>query len=319
MFSPVVANIVYKLHLIRLGMAHLLFSSDKKWKKLEDPGRLTNKKRSKQVIFVRHGESAWNVVFNKGFGKTFPKRLGNALQKEGQMFATLDSVFVDSPLSGLGAEQALELQQYIEGLSEADAFGAALKGGDGKSVLAASNLRRALSTGTIGFWQRLRRTQEKIHILSSLQEITFNIDGVALAKPQTAPFLCDDEINALAGTSRADFNPDRYYDCQNNAGDKPVRGKGLSRLQEFCRWTFKRDEPTIIAAGHSLYCRFFFQTFLPHASQHEAKKSKMANGAVVAFTLYEGTDSKGQISWVVDEASIKVLHQDFESKHHKHA
>ena len=317
LFSQTVANVVYKLHLVRLGITHLLFSSDKKWKKLGDPERVT-KKRSKTVYFVRHGESAWNVVFNKGFGKTFPKRLGNAIQKEGQLFTTLDSVFVDSPLSALGADQAIELQSYIESIPESDpAY--VLKGTEpGKSVLASSNLRRALSTGTIGFWERLRRTQEKIHVLSSLQEITFNIDGVALAKPYTSPVLADEEIAALSGTSRADFDPDRYYDCSENAGDKPVRGRGINRMLDFCKWCFKQDEQVIIAAGHSLYFRFFFQTFLPYASQHEAKKNKMANGCVVSFTLWEGKDPNQEDRYYIDESSIRVCHQEFESKHKKH-
>ena len=314
LFSQSVANVVYKLHLLRLGIAHLLFSTDKKWKKLGDPARVT-KSRSKQVIFVRHGESQWNVVFNRGFNKTFPKRLGAALQKEAQLFPTLESVFVDSPLSTLGASQALELQSYIESLPDNLNHSILKLGQSGKSVLASSNLRRALSTSTIGFWQRLRRTQEKIHVLSCLQEITFNIDGVALAKPYTSPVLSDEEISALNGTSRADFNPERYYDTSENKGDKPVRGKGLTRLQEFCKWCFNRNEPTVIAAGHSLYFRFFFQTYLPYESKHEAKSSKMANGCVVSFTLWEGKDPNGEVSYVIDESTITVLHQDFESKH----
>jgi broad specificity phosphatase PhoE len=316
LFSQSVANFVYKLHLIRLGFAHLLFSSDKKWKKLGDPERV-NKKRSKTIYFVRHGESQWNVVFNKGFGKTFPKRLGSALQKEGHLFTTLDSVFFDSPLSVLGAEQAVELQNYIEGIPDSDPA-SVLKGADtSKSVLVSSNLRRALSTETIGFWQRLKRTQEKIHVLSSLQEITFNFDGVALSKPYSYPVLADEEIAALSG-SRADFDPDRYFDCTDNLGDKPIRGKGVKRMLEFCKWCFKREEPNIIAAGHSLYFRFFFQTFLPYASVHEAKKSKMANGSVVSFTIWEGKDPNQEDRYVIDESSIKVLHHNFESSHAKH-
>jgi hypothetical protein len=318
LFSQTVANVVYKLHLIRLGLTHLLFSSDKKWKKLGDPERVS-KKRSKTIYFVRHGESQWNVVFNRGFGKTFPKRFGSALQREAHLFTTLDSVFVDSPLSTLGADQAIELKTFIESIPDDTDPAVILKTGEpGKSILASSNLRRALSTETIGFWPRLRRTQEKIHVLSSLQEITFNIDGVALAKPYTAPVLADEELSALSGTSRADFDPDRYYDCSENAGDKPVRGKGIKRMLEFSKWCFSRDEPVIIAAGHSLYFRFFFQNFLPYMSQHDGKKYKMANGAVVSFTLWEGKDPNQEDRYFIDEASIRVVHNGFETKHAKH-
>lgn len=248
------------------------------------------------------GESAWNVVFNRGFGATFPIRLLRAMVREATLLPTLDSVFFDSPLSDLGATQALELQRFIE-------THPVLRGAPegGKSVLVASNLRRALSTSTIGFWGRLKRTpQEKIHILSSLQEITFNVDGVALAKPRKAPVLADEELNALE-VPRSKF---RYecYDVSENHGNKPVRSKGLDRMLEFCRWCFARDEPTVIVTGHSLYFRFFFQTFLPLASTHVGKTSKMGNGAVVSFRLWEGESG----DYVIEEETVEILHNDFE-------
>lgn len=314
-FSPEAANVLYKFHLIRLFVANLALSTDKKWKKPVDPARVVNKTRSKQVVFIRHGESAWNVVFNKGFGPTFPGRLGNALQREAQLFPTMDSVFVDSPMSALGANQAVELQQYVENLAESDPMYEVLKQGK-DTVVASSNLRRALSTATIGLWQRLKRTQEKIHILSALQEITFNIDGVALAKPFTAPLPSDDELKPLVGTNRQDFVADRYYDCAQNRGDKPVRGQGITRLAEFAAWCFSRPESTVIAAGHSLYFRFFFQTFLPYSSAHDAKKNKMANCSVATFTLWEGVDPENKPWYFIDEQSIKFVHGELESAHH---
>lgn len=70
------------------------------------------------------------------------------------------------------------MQAFVESETDKE-LGAILKGTSttSKSVLVSSNLRRALSTGTIAFLNRLKRTQEKIHILSNLQEITFMIDG----------------------------------------------------------------------------------------------------------------------------------------------
>jgi len=197
LFSESVANVVYKLHLLKAGILNLLFSSDKKWKKpAGDCSRIT-RKRTKHIIFLRHGESAWNVVFNKGFNASWPGRLGRALRTELQMATTLDSVFVDSPLSALGAQQAIDAQKFIESMSDSDPLAGVLKGTSGSSVLVSSNLRRALSTAGIVFMQRMRRTQEKIKILSSLQEVTFNIDGMAIAKPRTAPVLSDIELSAL--------------------------------------------------------------------------------------------------------------------------
>lgn len=119
--------------------------------------------------------------------------------------------------------------------------------------------------------RRLRRTQEKIHVLSSLQEVTFNVDGMSLATPYTSPQLADDELAALDYHSPEDFDADRYYDCSENHGNKQVRSSGYKRLIEFCEWCFdtpQEEYDTIIAAGHSLYFRFFFQYFLPKNSTH---------------------------------------------------
>ena len=174
-FFEAFANVIYKERLFLKGIVHLLFSTDKKWKRLPDPATVS-RVRSKQIIFVRHGESAWNVVFNRGFGASFPGRLLSAIFDELRVLPTLDSVFADSPLSVLGCRQAQELQNFVE-------THPLLRGSEGKSVVVSSNLRRAVSTATIGFLHRLKRTQERIHILSSLQEVTFNIDGVSLAKP----------------------------------------------------------------------------------------------------------------------------------------
>ena len=78
-------------------------------------------------------------------------------------------------------------------------------------------------------------------------------------------------------------------------------------MQDFCKWCFSRDETAIIAAGHSLYFRFFFQNFLPFASKFDGKENKLGNGAVVTFTLWEGDGG-----YVIDESSISVLHGHFE-------
>jgi len=300
-FFPAFACLTYKMRLFVKGVAHLLASTDKKFPKRSDPA-LVKKKRSKRLIFVRHGESAWNVVFNRGFGPSFLVRLGSALVEEGRLLPTMDSVFFDSPLCKVGTDQALELQRFVDS-------DPVLSGQEGRSVLVASNLRRALSTNTIAFWNRLNRTKEKIRILSPLQEVTFNVDGVALAKPRTAPVLADTELAAI-NVRRADFRGERYFDATENAGDKPVRSRGIGRMIEFCQWVFRQPEETVIVNGHSLYFRFFFQTFLPHASVHEGKTAKMANCAVVALNLWEGEDG----GYVVEEESINVMHRHFEVK-----
>ncbi|CAN0440510.1 unnamed protein product, partial [Laminaria digitata] len=59
----------------------------------------------KRVIFLRHGESEWNEVFNRGFGPMFLVRLVKAFVREVMMLSTRDSVFFDSPLSNTGIQQ----------------------------------------------------------------------------------------------------------------------------------------------------------------------------------------------------------------------
>ncbi len=342
LFSPGPGHVIYKLYLLQKGIVNLLLSKDKKWKKQGDPAHAKPiQNRKKRVLFIRHGESEWNVVFNQwsnGRWKSFPRRLFEALKMEVLLFVSPDSVFVDSPLSELGTEQALQLQSFIEsrnnktgkndGEDESQLNGNAsnqfvqenieyLKGtNSAKSVIASSNLRRALSTCTIALWHRLKRSQEKIHILSSLQEVTFNIDGVALARPQQAPVLSDVELKAV-GKTPSEFEYDRYFDCVENFGDKPIRGKGIDRLNDFAAWCFKREEDIIIAAGHSLYFRFFFQTFLPHGSTHVSKKNKIANGGVIAFDLLEASFPNGKISYTIDENSITPIHFGFEEESKK--
>ena len=61
-------------------------------KKNPDPDRIKGKPTTtKRLIFIRHGESDWNNVFNKGFGPSFPVRLFKAWYKELILYPTNDS------------------------------------------------------------------------------------------------------------------------------------------------------------------------------------------------------------------------------------
>lgn len=318
-------NAKYKTEVFKLGLMHMLLSTDKKWKKSDkDKPALAlasdGEKRRKRLLLIRHGESEWNVVFNQwghGKWKSFPFRLLSAIKTERDLIDTLDSVFVDSPLSKLGAYQASQLRSFIDNDANASSDVDILKGTSSQtSVIASANLRRALSTCTIALWDRINRTQEKIHILSALQEITFNIDGVALAKPHTAPVLSNTELSAVGKTSD-DFDSDVYYDASENEGDKPIKSSGIDRLNAFAAWSFSRSEDVVIAAGHSLYFRYFFQTFLPQSSRHISKKLKIANGGVIALDLIEA-NVDGEIMYAIDENTITAVHYGFEDdKKHK--
>ena len=61
----------------------------------------------KTIVFIRHGESDWNEMFNKGFWPIgFTYRVLRGVIRELLFFATTDSVFYDSPLSQEGVDQA---------------------------------------------------------------------------------------------------------------------------------------------------------------------------------------------------------------------
>lgn len=104
-------------------------------------------------------------------------------------------MFIDSPLNHDGFEQAKELSKFIVDSQEVkttanvDEVIASLRGSSNSSVIVSSNLRRAISTTTVALWPRIARTGEKIVILSSLQEISRNIDTQALAAAKETPDL----------------------------------------------------------------------------------------------------------------------------------
>jgi hypothetical protein len=49
------------------------------------------------------------------------------------------------------------------------------------SVIVTSTLRRAVSTTVLCLWPRIEKNNEKVHLLSSLQEISRNVDTRALS------------------------------------------------------------------------------------------------------------------------------------------
>lgn len=248
-------------------------------------------------MFIRHGESEWNDIFNKGFTPSFLLRLlcaptipalppsgppraarcprvrqsisGNrpvcaaGVVREAFKLFSMDSVFIDSPLSAEGARppeqpplfppwglspgavpsprrrfppgpvsagvrQARGLALYLQAAPGNSAAERALKArapgptdphrlplshlgspvndllppgwcpdpaqdlinrapGAPPSVVASSNLRRALATGGVALSARLHRTREPVHVLSSLQEITVNIDALAITPARADP------------------------------------------------------------------------------------------------------------------------------------
>lgn len=86
-----------------------------------------------------------------------------------------------------------------------------------------------------------------------------------------------------------DLNLEQVFDVSENNGNKPVFGTGLDRLMRFSHWAHNQGEEVIICAGHSLWFRHFFRTFLPADTDVELAKQardlKMMNGGAVGFNL----------------------------------
>jgi hypothetical protein len=161
---------------------------------------------------------------------------------------------------------------------------------------------------------------DQIFILQSLQEISFNPDALSITPPYTKVALDDNiprllavdesSIGSTAGsgansniTSSSSNSPDAlllhparlnriYQDkiaVSLSHGNKSLHSNGLQRLQAFCHEIFNepqlKEYSAVIAGGHSLWFKAFFQTFLPHSTDHIAKRKKLINGGIVAFTL----------------------------------
>jgi broad specificity phosphatase PhoE len=261
--------------------------------------------RTKRLIFLRHGESQWNEVFNKGFGPSFFLRLAKAFVREIRLLSTRDSVFFDSPINHEGAEQALKVREFLAHRTETpQPEVSVLRGEVGRTMIVASNLRRCIETTTIAFWDRLERTGESVSILSSLQEISSNVDTIALAGRREIP-----EVPMIEKTMGRKF---LTFDTRYNYGNKPIFGSGVDRLKAFAEWAFTQDVDVIIVGGHSLWCRDFFRTFLPYNRDHISKNAKIKNCGLVALTLQHGRTSSGNDQYRIDPDSILNVFGGFE-------
>ena len=329
-----------KLQLFLVTIQYLLFCNDKKWKRPKtDPASFEKKdddaeKVKKTIIFVRHGESTWNDTFNKGDRKVikfivyFIPNLFYAIIYEWYFWVAgkdTESWFFDAPLSEKGKGQAYGVKKYLQQdpsflTPKEKVLVTRLRGGDidgGKdettkgcsTQLVCSNLRRAIATMGLGFEGRLeaKYKDDKILLLPALQEISRNPDALTItpAYGQVVP----------AWTDPRSLRPiyESQIDTSKHTGNKSVTSNGLKRLQEFCKIVFEDiEKDCVIAAGHSLWFRSFFRTFLPHSSTHISKKKKLVNGGVVGFTLERiEVGKEGHYEYLIDPTSIVVLHGGF--------
>jgi hypothetical protein len=148
-----------------------------------------------------------------------------------------------------------------------------------------------------------------MHLHAALQEMSRNVDTLAIAHPGTVPRLSIVNGDAarvpdLTSCTSADFH----------TGNKPVRAVALTRIRQFGGWCFGRQEDAIVVVGHSLLFRTMFSLWLPRSSTHVAKAKKVVNCGVVAFTLAAGQLPDGTPAYRIDPESVTVVYGGFGGK-----
>ena len=106
--------VLRKVRLYVFGGLTMVFGRDKRWESKRVDSQTVRVMRTvtvKRLIFVRHGESEWNLIFNTGSKALMPFKLVAALLRELRFFFACDdgSVLFDSPLTTEGLEQAQEI------------------------------------------------------------------------------------------------------------------------------------------------------------------------------------------------------------------
>eukprot|EP01104_Vermistella_antarctica_P004601 TRINITY_DN15022_c0_g1_i1.p1 TRINITY_DN15022_c0_g1~~TRINITY_DN15022_c0_g1_i1.p1 ORF type:complete len:389 (-),score=80.88 TRINITY_DN15022_c0_g1_i1:41-1207(-) len=320
---------LYKFKLYVQAIGYLVKSKDKKWKPhpvpptdacSDKPGVEVERRT---LIFLRHGESTWNDTFNRTLNPIFfVPRLVKAIIVEMYLLASgqQDSWFYDSPLSDEGVEQAQGLREYLAGNEAPDtAHFKALRGGKASdSMVVSSNLRRSISTVSVALFDRLTAEDEKMQLLTCLQEVSTNPDTLCLTPSQTIPTPSwVDTRHSESGNVDIASIYSKHTDPALCTGNKPMDSNGLKRLLAFSEWVFQQKNQNIIVGGHSLYFRYFFRTFWPggwKGVDHPALNNKIANGGAIALTFCKVSDpaKPSQTTYAIDVASIEPLFLGFD-------
>lgn len=312
---------VKKIHDGARANAHLVRSNEKKWKKSKtDPKELALRAtKTKTIVFIRHGESTWNEVFNRKFDHTFPGRIIGGVVTEILRFFTNDSFFLDSPLSEKGVEQAKALREFFTNekrLRETGVGGRergiidTIVGLQGRSIIVSSNLRRAVNTTVHALWCRLSNTAgtEKVLIHSALQEMARNVDTYALASNK-GDVVPTGTLAKELGVKTIDASA--MFDASANAGQKKINRKGVDSMREFAAWAMNQDADVIIAGGHSIWFREFFKAHLPFDSTCAGKTKKIVNCGVVSFDLQFGVHPEHGEMYAIEPQSVNEVYGGF--------
>jgi len=302
-------------------LVYLVFCNDKKWKKPKQDASVFETHaaniESKTVLFVRHGESAWNETFNKGADRTplqfalaFLPGLLKALIYEWYFWVAgqaTQSWFYDSPLSQKGVNQATSIHEYLtttklDHVTPQEQRLLQILLGQQPVLYVSSNLCRAMATMAVGF-QTVLKEQQPLHIWPCLQEISRNPDALSATPPHgecTAAWSDPMIVNKIYKTA---------VDTSCHTGNKTVSSNGLVRMQQFVE-QLQWDAPhPVVAGGHSLWFRSFFRTYL--SIEHRAKKHKIVNGGVVACVVQRVQDEDKRWHYRVEPTSIVELHRGF--------
>lgn len=302
----------------------LLGSKDKKWPKprtVEEKlaGRTIVKKSSKHLVFIRHGESTWNETFNRNKLFLLPRMIFSAAYEIWLIISGAnDSWFYDSPLSNVGRVQAQGVRDMFKSPEKAnDADVKVINAATGSSLVVCSNLRRCISTALICVWDRLSRTEEKVVMLPFLQEMTTNPDGLSITAAGHQPKTSwKDKTFGKYGLDM-DKAYSKWIDSSGNTGSKDISSNGLERMNKFNKWLFGADSQaasvdTVIIAGHSLWFKSYFATFHPDEGLGKtARRKKMKNCAVVAFTVEELVLDNNQTVYRIDPSTTRSVYLGF--------
>eukprot|EP01056_Protomagalhaensia_sp_Gyna25_P001245 Protomagalhaensia_sp_Gyna_25__1244@NODE_1620_length_1682_cov_536_738284_g1325_i0_p1_GENE_NODE_1620_length_1682_cov_536_738284_g1325_i0NODE_1620_length_1682_cov_536_738284_g1325_i0_p1_ORF_typecomplete_len335_score47_38His_Phos_1/PF00300_22/1_4e10_NODE_1620_length_1682_cov_536_738284_g1325_i0701074 len=293
--------------------------------------------RQWRIVFIRHGESMWNMAFNKGVNWRTILRILTVSFWELTLIGDLDSAVFDSPLSSTGVTQAAELQGWftVEGQaaqtqnlvvqpaplpsvesqenvqqdnhSFAQFIDRILQRPAGTKIgFVASNLRRAISTLGLAINQFML-PEDTVLVTSNLQEVTLNPDGIALALRGSHCLPSVFEMETLPWNIRWFY--ENKIDWQGNDGNVKLSAKLFDRhvaLIEFLEKAATRHGITdFVVCGHSLWLRTFLRHFIPPGVDHPGKHRKISNCGILIFDLLK-EKRNGQAFYRVTPQSIEL-------------
>eukprot|EP00758_Cryptobia_borreli_P009432 Tbor_TRINITY_DN5479_c0_g1::TRINITY_DN5479_c0_g1_i2::g.24710::m.24710 len=317
---PIHYNVINKSCKWISGIKYMIFAKDlpkftgTNYIKMDcKPPKRDGSNRIIRVIFVRHGQSVWNSLFNK-FGIMWPLRIIRScvLETVHFLFHPYESLLIDSPLSVTGVKEATELSKWVSNCRSDQ-----LPHDCSSSIIVCSNLRRAMATAAIGLSHRTKVTNERIVIDSALQEGSRNVDAQAF----------NVNVKKLVSSSvykwETAIEQSKVFDPKHNYGNKTTDSTVYTRMDDFVKRVFgghkdgsyvpasggeNSNLDTIICVGHSGFIRCFFRRFLPEQSAHVSKTKKLQTAGVVSFDLVRN-DTTGEV--FIPEDSIKPLYRNF--------